>query len=44
MPVAAIYPRLVPGSCSMPILMLSPSGMSTATSPSPTTGDLYWLI
>ena len=39
----------LPASCSrcsrsMPTLMPSPSGRSTVTTPSPTTGDLYWLI
>ena len=39
----------LPASCSrcsrsMPTSIVSPSNMSTVTLPSPTTGDLYWLI
>ena len=39
----------LPASCSrcsrsMPTVALSPPASSTTTSPSPTIGDLYWLI
>ena len=39
----------LPASCSrcsrsMPMVAVSPPSSSTTTSPSPTIGDLYWLI